>query len=352
MASRNNTTQVVEWWSSGSWARQRVGPRAVADVRNRLRLAASGARGASTTTNTTPHTSPEPPLLCTCPRCTLGIHTVGGAGRLAQAVKAYQRAGEAGKQEWAAYTDQYLGGVRDPARHDIDSLQQFCDSFGLTVGPGAQRHAPDRPWPPHPRRFSSGRRPGLREWASSVHAGPLGAVGMCLKRTWQPYMLAALPAVVLMWKETDMRLLSHASLDDPHRRPAMLCLARMVRDLAACDPHAKSSVGGGGQARRRFRIPTVSPLGIAGLAASYPRLLAGTLRRHFLAARSAKASPASMPWHGAQHLRHRPLLLPTTIRDGGVPNPIHRAAGQRQLAGNRTISTARLQALCAGARQP
>jgi len=46
-------------------------------------------------------------------------------------VKAYQRSGEDGKQNWWTYCDNQLGGVRDPARHDCTTLQQFIAAHGV-----------------------------------------------------------------------------------------------------------------------------------------------------------------------------------------------------------------------------
>eukprot|EP00416_Gambierdiscus_australes_P038335 CAMPEP_0171107430 /NCGR_PEP_ID=MMETSP0766_2-20121228/66797_1 /TAXON_ID=439317 /ORGANISM="Gambierdiscus australes, Strain CAWD 149" /LENGTH=222 /DNA_ID=CAMNT_0011568731 /DNA_START=76 /DNA_END=744 /DNA_ORIENTATION=- len=41
-------------------------------------------------------------------------------------LKAFQRSSEEAKELWGSYCDQHLGGVRDPARHDSATLQQFC----------------------------------------------------------------------------------------------------------------------------------------------------------------------------------------------------------------------------------
>merc|ERR1712176_36360 len=40
-------------------------------------------------------------------------------------IKAYQRAGESEKQQWWDYCDRNLGGKRDPARHDVRTLEDF-----------------------------------------------------------------------------------------------------------------------------------------------------------------------------------------------------------------------------------
>eukprot|EP00930_Biecheleria_cincta_P084131 TRINITY_DN73620_c0_g1_i1.p1 TRINITY_DN73620_c0_g1~~TRINITY_DN73620_c0_g1_i1.p1 ORF type:complete len:260 (-),score=50.32 TRINITY_DN73620_c0_g1_i1:15-794(-) len=47
---------------------------------------------------------------------------------LVQRIKNYQRGGEQFKEFWWAHCDTLLGGVRDPARHATDVLQQFVDS--------------------------------------------------------------------------------------------------------------------------------------------------------------------------------------------------------------------------------
>jgi len=53
-------------------------------------------------------------------------------------VKAYQRLGEQQKELWGVYADTYLGGVRDPARHDGASLQEFCANHGVPPPPSSQ----------------------------------------------------------------------------------------------------------------------------------------------------------------------------------------------------------------------
>lgn len=58
----------------------------------------------------------------------------GGSGRLEHGsidylvaqVKAFQRLDPQAKELWSQYADTYLGGVRDPARHDVNTLAEFC----------------------------------------------------------------------------------------------------------------------------------------------------------------------------------------------------------------------------------
>jgi len=50
---------------------------------------------------------------------------------LVQQVKAYQRIGEAQKGIWGQYADTYLGGTRDPNRHDASMLKDFCQMYGV-----------------------------------------------------------------------------------------------------------------------------------------------------------------------------------------------------------------------------
>jgi len=55
-----------------------------------------------------------------------GAAAGGGAGReLVDRVKALQRRDPETKQAWTEFTDSLHGGVRDPARHDQDTLLQF-----------------------------------------------------------------------------------------------------------------------------------------------------------------------------------------------------------------------------------
>merc|ERR1711933_648547 len=75
---------------------------------------------------------------------------VGGGGaasqrkqELVQRVKSYQRSGEQAKQLWATYADMYLGGMRDPNRHDESVLEEFCTNHNIPevsgTWPGAQQ---------------------------------------------------------------------------------------------------------------------------------------------------------------------------------------------------------------------
>jgi len=47
---------------------------------------------------------------------------------LVSRVKAYQRSGDEQKQTWWTYCDTMLGGKRDPAKHDVATLQEFVDT--------------------------------------------------------------------------------------------------------------------------------------------------------------------------------------------------------------------------------
>jgi hypothetical protein len=55
----------------------------------------------------------------------------GATNPLAVKVKAYQRQGAAEKDNWHHFADSNCGGVRDPARLDTASLQNFIATYGL-----------------------------------------------------------------------------------------------------------------------------------------------------------------------------------------------------------------------------
>lgn len=59
----------------------------------------------------------------------------GGSAKdqLVSATKNFQRQGEAQKELWARYADMYLGGIRDPGRHDVATLQEFCQNHGVPM---------------------------------------------------------------------------------------------------------------------------------------------------------------------------------------------------------------------------
>merc|ERR1719343_777975 len=56
---------------------------------------------------------------------------------LVQRVKNFQRIGNDQKELWAMYADTYLGGARDPARHETATLHEFCVNHHVPeLGPG------------------------------------------------------------------------------------------------------------------------------------------------------------------------------------------------------------------------
>merc|ERR1719414_2274896 len=71
----------------------------------------------------------------------LGAGGCGGGGgekdQYVQQIKNFQRQGTEQKELWGAYADTYLGGVRDPSRHDLSTLQEFCFNHNVpSVGSG------------------------------------------------------------------------------------------------------------------------------------------------------------------------------------------------------------------------
>jgi len=89
--------------------------------------------------------------------------TVGGGGGgggnssvpgtkdyLVSQVKAFQRIGDQQKELWGTYADMYLGGVRDPNRHDAATLEEFCINHGVPAPPagGPQGSTPVGPMDP------------------------------------------------------------------------------------------------------------------------------------------------------------------------------------------------------------
>mmetsp|Transcript_62168 Transcript_62168/g.108747 ORF Transcript_62168/g.108747 Transcript_62168/m.108747 type:complete len:266 (-) Transcript_62168:79-876(-) len=62
-----------------------------------------------------------------------GVFATGDAMKdtLVAKIKAYQRGSEEDKQNWWAHCDSELGGVKDPSKHDVATLKNFIDSYGL-----------------------------------------------------------------------------------------------------------------------------------------------------------------------------------------------------------------------------
>lgn len=60
---------------------------------------------------------------------------IGPKENLVARIKTFQKENEQQQQMWSNFCDTELGGVRDPARHDVATLQKFCNSH---IGP--QQH--------------------------------------------------------------------------------------------------------------------------------------------------------------------------------------------------------------------
>merc|ERR1712183_65847 len=65
-----------------------------------------------------------------------GMQSNGMKESLVNAIKTYQRGGDENKQNWGNFCTERLNDVRDPARHDANVLQSFCDMFGIPTGGG------------------------------------------------------------------------------------------------------------------------------------------------------------------------------------------------------------------------
>merc|ERR1719188_16729 len=53
--------------------------------------------------------------------------------QLVESLKHFQRQYAQNKELWGSYADMYLGGVRDPARHDVGTLQEFISKNNVPV---------------------------------------------------------------------------------------------------------------------------------------------------------------------------------------------------------------------------
>merc|ERR1711971_430828 len=62
---------------------------------------------------------------------------------LVHSLKAFKRMGDDYKNLWGMYCDTYLGGIRDPARHTTETLQEFITNHHVPiVSPGQTGGAP------------------------------------------------------------------------------------------------------------------------------------------------------------------------------------------------------------------
>jgi len=140
MARDKSKTQCFDCGEYGHWANDPVCPRPGADALSRKRDSRAGGMGGGGGGDA-------------AKRQRLGV---GGApGRELQVstgdpvkdqlilrIKAYQRQGEDQKTEWGLFCDNQLGGIRDPARHEVAVLQQFLLQHASNAGMVDQAPAP------------------------------------------------------------------------------------------------------------------------------------------------------------------------------------------------------------------
>merc|ERR1719162_365133 len=56
---------------------------------------------------------------------------------LVNRIKGFQRMGPEQKDLWHRYSDAYLGGKRDPGKHDTATLQEFVNNHNLPADPSS-----------------------------------------------------------------------------------------------------------------------------------------------------------------------------------------------------------------------
>merc|ERR1719203_1322228 len=69
----------------------------------------------------------------------MGMGGCGGGGQkeaLVNRIKNFQRMGDLQKELWHSYADTYLNGVRDPNRHQVPVLNEFCENHAVPLGGG------------------------------------------------------------------------------------------------------------------------------------------------------------------------------------------------------------------------
>lgn len=64
------------------------------------------------------------------------VPPAGVKEQIVEAIKAFGREAKENKEAWCLYADTYLGGTRDPARHEVSVLQEFCSHYKVAVGYG------------------------------------------------------------------------------------------------------------------------------------------------------------------------------------------------------------------------
>lgn len=107
---------------------------------------------------------------------------------LVKKVKASQRSSELTKQAWWRYCDSQKGGIRDPQRHDVASLQHFFSSvMPSEESPSAWPQAwPSWHWPGSSWPGSTGQGPAFAARAGA--AGPAPGTGALGWGQWGPPM--------------------------------------------------------------------------------------------------------------------------------------------------------------------
>ncbi|CAK0888949.1 unnamed protein product, partial [Prorocentrum cordatum] len=83
----------------------------------------------------------RPPTLAWRPLAAILARQMAGKEGLVDQVKGLQRSDPAAKEAWWTYCDEYLGGVKDPNRHDARTLSEFLSFYS---GGGSKGAAPSK----------------------------------------------------------------------------------------------------------------------------------------------------------------------------------------------------------------
>jgi hypothetical protein len=140
---------------------------------------------------------------------------------LVMSVKAYQRQGAQQKEIWGSYADQFLGGVRDPSRHDESTLQDFINNHGVakvSASGGAGAGAASINW------GSNGTGAGMGNGMTTFGANPGMMANKAVEMDMDPARQALVQRVKAYQKQSpDQRDIWYGfcgATRDPARHPA------------------------------------------------------------------------------------------------------------------------------------
>jgi len=111
------------------------------------------------------------------------LNNMADKASLVEQVKQVQRQGPEAKQAWWQYCEEHLGGIKDPNRHEEDTLQDFLTRYGngeITASAGGGAGVWDPSW--GQQQAWAGAAPQWRGKGGGMDASRTGDMVGCIKQ--------------------------------------------------------------------------------------------------------------------------------------------------------------------------